>query len=94
LSSIAGSINASRIGVASAVMAHGSQALAQLDAVVNAQAANLSAASTMQFFALATIATTLLPMLMIRRAIAGPVVRVPPMPVKAIRGEVRELAAR
>ncbi len=97
LSSIAGSINASRIGVASAVMAHGSQALAQLDAIVNAQAANVSAMSTMQFFALATIATTLLPMLMIRRAIvrtATPAMSTPSPVVAVIRDEVRELVAR
>jgi MFS transporter, DHA2 family, multidrug resistance protein len=69
LNSIAGTVTLGSSTVASAVAAHGSQALGQLSQIANAQAANLAAMSTTQFFAIATIATTLLPLLMIRRAI-------------------------
>lgn len=97
LSSIAGSINMTRTGVASAVMAHGSQAIAHLEAIANAEAANLAAVSTTQFFAIGTLATTLLPLLMIRRAIvrSGAPAMPAPAPVAAvIRGEIRELVTR
>ena len=77
LSSIAGTINLSRADVASAVAAHGSQAIAVLSQLAAAQAANLAAVSTTQFFAIGTIATTLLPLLMVRR----PMVKAPAPPV-------------
>jgi len=88
LNSIAGSITMDRVSVASAVMAHGSQAIAQLSALAGSEAANLAAMSTTQFFAIGTIATTLLPLLMVRRAM----VKAPPAPMtppKTIVGELR-----
>jgi MFS transporter, DHA2 family, multidrug resistance protein len=77
LSSIAGTINLGRADVASAVTTHGPQAVAALTQLAFSQAANLANVSTTQFFALATIATTLLPFLMVRR----PIVKAPTPPV-------------
>ncbi len=88
LNSIAGTITLGHANVASAVMAHGSQAIAQLSALANAEAANLAAVSTTQFFAIGTLATTLLPLLMIRRAIKR---ATPPLPVTAPKTVVGEL---
>ena len=84
LNSIAGTVTLGSSTVASAVAAHGSQALGQLSQIANAQAANLSAMSTTQFFAIATIATTLLPLLMVRRAIvkATPTAQAPAAPAR------------
>jgi MFS transporter, DHA2 family, multidrug resistance protein len=101
LSSIAGTITMNNANVASAVMAHGAHAIAQLDALANAQAANLAAMTTTQFFAVATMAATFLPLLMVRRAIKpaqpAPIPSPPPAP-RAIVGElqleVREPALR
>ena len=96
LSSIAGTITMHRIDVAAAVMAHGSQAIGQLSAIASAEAANLAAMTTTQFFAVATIAATFLPLLMVRRPIKttapAPLPAPPATPV--IRGEVRELLTR
>ena len=102
LSGIAGSINLGRGDVAAVVAQHGSQAIAALSQIVVAQAANLAAVSTTQFFALATIATTLLPLLMVRRPIvrapAPPVVVPAPAPVRvevgALPAPAREPALR
>jgi len=90
LSGIASSINLGRPEIASAIAAHGSQALLTLNGIANEQAANLAAMSTTQFFALATIATTLLPLLMIRRPILPTPVPAPAPPVPVTRGEVPE----
>jgi DHA2 family multidrug resistance protein len=92
LSSIAGTITMDRANVASAVMAHGPQAIAQLSALANAEAANLAAMTTTQFFAVATMAATFLPLLMVRRAIkpAQPApIPAPPSAPRAIVGELR-----
>jgi MFS transporter, DHA2 family, multidrug resistance protein len=80
LSSIAGTVNLRNSEVASAILTHGAQALSQLGQIAFAQAANLAAMSTTQFFAVATLATTLLPLLMVRRAIvkAAPVPQTAP----------------
>ncbi len=92
LSGIAGSINMSRPDIASAVAAHGSQAIAVLSQLAATQAANLAAVSTTQFFAIGTIATTLLPLLMIRRPIvqapAPPVVVPAPAPLRVEVGSI------
>ena len=89
LNSIAGTINLSRENIASVVTAHGPQAIAQLSALANSEAANLSAVSTTQFFAIGTIATTLLPLLMVRRTIKPTPPAPPAAPPKAIVGELR-----
>ena len=90
LNSIAGTINLSRESVASAVMAHGAQAIAQLSALANSEAVNLAAVSTTQFFAVGTILTTLLPLLMVRRAIVkAPSPAAVVTPPKAVVGELR-----
>jgi DHA2 family multidrug resistance protein len=92
LSGIAGSINMGRTDIASAVAAHGSQAIAVLSQLAASQSANLSAVSTTQFFAIGTIATTLLPLLMVRRPIvkapAPPVVVPAPAPVRVEVGSI------
>jgi DHA2 family multidrug resistance protein len=91
LSSIAGTITMGRSDVASAVLAHGSQAIATLTGLAYSEAANLAAVSTTQFFAIGTLATTLLPLLMIRRAIkpASPPPAPAVAPPKVIVGELR-----
>jgi MFS transporter, DHA2 family, multidrug resistance protein len=92
LSGIAGSINMGRTDIASAVAAHGPQAIAVLSQLAASQSANLSAVSTTQFFAIGTIATTLLPLLMVRRptvkAPAPPVVVPAPAPVRVEVGSI------
>jgi hypothetical protein len=92
LSSIAGTINLGRTDVASAVTQHGHQAVAALTQLAVSQAANLANVSTTQFFALATIAITLLPMLMVRRAIVKaptpPVVVPAPAPLRVEVGAI------
>jgi len=90
LSGIASAINLSRPAVASAIAAHGPHAILALNGIANEQAANLAAVSTTQFFALATIATTLLPLLMIRRPIVPSPAPAPVAAVPVTRGEVRE----
>ncbi|HUA08324.1 MAG TPA: DHA2 family efflux MFS transporter permease subunit [Candidatus Acidoferrales bacterium] len=94
LNGIAGSINMGRTAIATAVNEHGAHAIAVLSQLAATQAENLSAVNTTQFFAIATIATTLLPLLMVRRQMVrshAPVPMTPPPPtVPAIRGEVRE----
>ena len=101
LSGIAGTINMGSANVASAVLAHGPQAIAQLNALANAEAANLAAMTTTQFFAVATMAATFLPLLMVRRAIKpaqpAPVPASPSGPraiVGELRVDVREPAVR
>jgi len=90
LSSIAGTITMDRANVASAVMAHGPQAIAQLSALANAEALNLAAMTTTQFFAVATMAATFLPLLMIRRATRPAAPAAVPVPVpRTIVGELR-----
>jgi MFS transporter, DHA2 family, multidrug resistance protein len=95
-SGLAGAVTMGQTNVAAAVAAHGSQAIAHLSAIVSAQALNLAAVNTTQFFALATMATAVLPLLMVRRAIktAAPAMPAPPPTTPVIRGEVRELVTR
>ena len=95
LSGIAGSINLGRFEVASAVSQYGSAAIGHLSALASAEAANLAAVDATQFFALATIAATLLPLLMVRRSpIKAAAAQQPPLPSQAppvlppvVRGE-------
>jgi DHA2 family multidrug resistance protein len=68
LDGIAGTITLGREAVASAVVAHGSATIAHLSAVASAEAANLAATSTTQFFSVATIIAAVFPLLMVRRA--------------------------
>jgi DHA2 family multidrug resistance protein len=91
LSSIAGTITLRNTNVATAVLAHGAHAIGQLDALANAEAANLAAMTTTQFFAVATMAATFLPLLMVRRAIRpAPAAPAPAVtPPKTIVGELR-----
>jgi DHA2 family multidrug resistance protein len=91
LSSIAGTITMSNTNVATAVLAHGAHAIGQLNALANAEATNLAAMTTTQFFAVATMAATFLPLLMIRRAIkpATPAPAPAVTPPKTVVGELR-----
>jgi DHA2 family multidrug resistance protein len=91
LSSIAGTITMSNTNVATAVLAHGAHAIGQLNALANAEATNLAAMTTTQFFAVATMAATFLPLLMIRRAIkpAPPAPAPAVTPPKTVVGELR-----
>jgi DHA2 family multidrug resistance protein len=98
LSGIAGSVTLAQTNVASAVAHYGSQAIAQLSALASAEALNLAAADTTQFFAVLTIIAAVTPLLMIRRAIvrtaAAATPPTPPAITPVIRGEVRELVTR
>ena len=95
LSGIAGTINLGRTTIATAVNEHGSQAIAHLSQLASSEAANMAAVSTTQFFAILTIAATVLPLLMVRRPILKPAAAAPAppqVPPPAVRGEVREPA--
>ncbi|MBV8246701.1 MAG: DHA2 family efflux MFS transporter permease subunit [Candidatus Eremiobacteraeota bacterium] len=69
----------------------GTQPAAQLSHLVAAQASNLAALNTTQFFAIATTLAAFLPLLMVRRPIVAPSVRVP---VRAETGAIPTRADR
>ena len=102
LNGLAGSVSLHSTAIASFVTAHGSQAIAQLSALVAAEAQNVAAVEATRFFALLTICAAALPFLLKRYreapvAVAPPRVPLPRPPVPVLRDEVspqRELALR
>jgi MFS transporter, DHA2 family, multidrug resistance protein len=81
LSGLAGSINLGNNAIAAYVAAHGSQAIAQLTAMVSSEAQNLAATEATRFFAIATIFAAVLPFLLERYRGQTPVSALPPPPL-------------
>jgi DHA2 family multidrug resistance protein len=88
LNGLASDVSMHSQAVSSFVAQHGSAAIAQLGAVVNAEAQNLAAVEATRFFALATMCAAVLPFLLKKyvekKAVAQP--PAPPAP-SVIRGE-------
>ena len=68
LGSLAGTVSLHSLSVASFIAAHGSAALAQLNAIIASQAQNIAAADATRFFGVLTIAAAVLPFLLRRSA--------------------------
>jgi MFS transporter, DHA2 family, multidrug resistance protein len=94
LNALAPSASLGTPAVASFLAGHGPNALSTLNALVEAQATNLSAVTTTQFFALITMAAAVLPFLLARNrtTVAPPAAQVPAQPseqpIAILRGSV------
>ncbi len=91
LNALAPSASLANPAVASLLAGHGPNALTTLNALVEAQATNLSAVGTTQFFALVTMAAAVLPFLLARNlghAPLPPKAQPPEPPIAILRGSV------
>ena len=98
LSDLAGTVTRHSTAVASAIAAHGAQAIAVLAGLVQQEAANLAAVDATRFFALATMLAAFLPMILPRATTPRVAVPTPvpaPLPTVTVERErAKELALR
>ncbi|MGA8535584.1 MAG: DHA2 family efflux MFS transporter permease subunit [Candidatus Tumulicola sp.] len=89
LNALAPSASLHNPSVAALLATHGPSALATLNALVDAQATNLSAVSATQFFAIVTMAAAVLPFLLARTRVAAPATVQPAeKPITVVHGSI------